>query len=256
MNANKIKIGLKLIATVCLVVVFSLQSESLISNSFADADKSLFPAIKRQEKGEYPEAITKYYNIIEEKPRNLKAYYNLAIIIEVVLADYNSAILLYDKAISIAENKIAFFNPGQGGEGKGELNNLLSKLKKGREEAIQKMFNSIDGITFPRYIVLKPGKSVSSQPFAKSDKLETSLTDSNNEFQLINLKNNWYHLVLPTGGESWVNGNDVRIIYRNSNERRMTTGKEKAELYKGFTNSFPEHELVKEAVKRMNKLSN
>jgi len=256
MNAKEINVGSKLITIVCVAVVFSLQLTVLIANSFADVDKSLLPAIKHQDEGEYPEAITKYYNIIEENPQNLKAYYNFAMIVEIVLADYKSAILLYDKAISIAENKIAFFVPGQEGESKEKLNNLLSKLNKGKEDSIQKMFNSIDGITFPRYIVLKSGKSVSSQPFVKSNKLDTSLTGSNNEFQFINIKNNWYHLVVPSSGEAWANGNDIRMIYRNSNERRTITSQEKAERYKRFANSFPEHELAKEAEKRMNKLYN
>ena len=256
MNAKEINVGSKLMTIVSMVVIFSLQLTVLIACSFADVDKSLLPAIKHQDEGEYPEAITKYYNIIEKKPKNLKAYYNFAMILEIVLADYKSAILLYDKAISIAENKIAFFVPGQEGESKEKLNNLLSKLNKGKEDSIQKMFNSIDSITFPRYIVLKSGKSVSSQPFVKSNKLETSLTGSNNEFQFINIKDNWYHLVVPSSGKAWVNGNDIRIIYRNSNERRTITSQEKAERYKKFANSFPEHELAKEAEKRMNKLYN
>ena len=252
MNAKEIKIGSKLITIVCVVVVFSLQFKFLIANSFADVDKSLFPAIKHQDKGEYPEAITKYYNIIEKKPKNLKAYYNLAMILEIVLADYMSAILLYDKAISIAENKIAFFIPGQEGESKEGLNNLLSKLNKGKEDSVQKMFNSIEGITFPRYIELKSGKKLSSQPFEKSGKLEASSIGQKNEFKFIDMKNNWYRLVVSLTDEAWINGNDIRMIYRNSNERRMITSGEKSERYKSFTNSFPEHELAKEARKRMN----
>ena len=252
MNAKEINVSSKLITIVCVVVIFFLQLTVLIACSFADVDKSLFPAIKHQDKGEYPEAITKYYNIIEKNPKNLKAYYNLAMILEIVLADYMSTILLYDKAISIAENKIAFFIPGQEGESKEGLNNLLSKLNKGKEDSVQKMFNSIEGITFPRYIELKSGKELSSQPFEKSGKLEASSIGQKNEFKFIDTKDNWYRLVVPSTDEAWVNGNDIRMIYRNSNERRMITSGEKSERYKSFTNSFPEHELAKEARKRMN----
>ncbi len=255
MNAKGIYVGSKLITIVCAVVILFLQLTVLIACSFADVDKSLLPAIKHQDEGEYPEAITKYYNIIEKSPKNQEAYYNFATMLEIVLADYEGAILLYDKAISIAENKIAFFVPGQEGESKEKLNNILSKLNKGKEDSIQKMFKSIDGITFPRYIVLKTGKSVSSQPLV-SDKLETSEIGSSNEFQFINIKNNWYHLVVPPSGEAWANGNDIRMIYRNSNMARTITSHEKAERYKKFANSFPEHELAKEAEKRMNKLYN
>ena len=256
MNAKEINVGSKLITIVCMVVIFSLQLTVLIACSFADVDKSLLPAIKHQDEGEYPQSITKYYNIIEKTPKNLKAYYNLAMILEIVLADYMSAILLYDKAISIAENKIAFFIPGQEGESKEELNNLLSKLNKGKEDSVQKMFNSIEGITFPRYIELKSGKKLSSQPFKKSGKLEASSIGQKNEFKFIDIKNNWYHLVAFSTDEAWVNGIDIRMIYRNSNERRTITSQEKAERYKRFANSFPEHELAKEAEKRMNKLYN
>ncbi len=256
MNTKKNNFGSKLRAIVCVVVIFSLQLTVLIANSFADIDKSILPAIKHQDEGEYPEAITKYYNIIEKSPKNLKAYFNFAMVLEIVLADYKSAILLYDKAISIAENKIALFVPGHGGESREELNHLLSKLNKGKEESIRKMFNSIEGITFPRYIVLKSGKSISSQPFVESSKLEISLTGSENELQFINIKDNWYHLQLPSGGDAWADGNDIRMIYRNSNKRITIASEEKAERYKRFANSFPEHELAKEAEKKMSKLYN
>jgi tetratricopeptide (TPR) repeat protein len=256
MNAKEINIGSKLITIVCVAFIFFLQQTAFTANSFADVDKSLLPAIKFQEQGRYTEAITKYYNIIEKNPKNLKAYYNLAMILEIVLEDYKSAILLYDKAISIAENKIAFFIPGQEGESKEELNNILSKLNKEKEDSIQKMFNSIDGITFPRYIELKSGKKLFSQPFEKSEKLDASSFGRKNEFRFIDIKNNWYRLITNSTDQAWVNGNDIRMIYRNSNERIAKNGNEKAEGYQRFANSFPEHELAKEAEKRMNKLYN
>ena len=252
MNVKEIKIGSKLIIIISVVVIFSLQLTVLTANSFADADKSLLPAVKFQEQGRYPEAITEYYEIIEDNPKNLNAYYNLAMVLEIVLADYKSAILLYDKAISIAENKIAFFMPGQEGDSKEYLSNLLSKLSKQKEDAVQKMFNSIDGITFPRYIELNSKKELSSQPFEKSDKLEASSIGQKNEFRFINIKNNWYCLAINSTKQAWINGEDIRMVYRNSNERILLTGDEKAERYKSFANSFPMHELVKEAKKRMN----
>ncbi len=251
MNAKEIKIGSKLITIVCMVFILFLQQTAFTTNSFADVDKSLLPAIKFQEQGRYQEAITKYYDIIEKNPKNLKAYYNLAMILEIVLADYMSAILLYDKSISIAENKIAFIIPGQEGESKEGLNNLLSKLNKGKEDSVQKRFSSIEEITFPRYIELKSGKKLSSQPFEKSGKLEASSIGQKNEFKFIDIKNNWYRLVASSTDEAWVNGKDIRMIYQNSNERTALTGNEKVERYKSFANSFPMHELAKEARKRM-----
>ncbi|MGR3218411.1 MAG: hypothetical protein ACUZ8H_01155 [Candidatus Anammoxibacter sp.] len=252
MNAKEIRIGSKLITIICATFIFFLQQTAFTENSFAGADKRLLPAIKFQEQGRYPEAITTYYNIIEKNPKNLHAYYNLAMILGIVLEDYKSAIKLYDKAISIIENKITFFMPVEKGESKEELNNFLSKLKKEKEDSIQKMFNSIEGITFPRYIELKSGKKLSSQPFAKSGKLDASSIDQKNEFRFIDIKNNWYRLVVSSNNEAWVNGSDIRMIYRNSNERITLTSYEKAERYKMFSNRFPVHELAKEARKRMN----
>ena len=53
--------------------------------------------------GDYPSAITAFTKSIKRKPENLEAYYQLGLIIEKVLRDYDKAISLYKSVITLSE---------------------------------------------------------------------------------------------------------------------------------------------------------
>lgn len=237
----------------CLIVALLSIQAIFTENSYAVVNKNLLTAIKYHSQGKYPEAVTKYTEIIENSPLNLDSYYNLATIFEIVLADYESAVHLYDKAISIAENKIAFFMPGQEGKNKEELNRFVAKINKHKNDSIEKMFTEINNISFPRYIVLKDGKSLSEKPLVKGAKLKEALTGSRNEFQFVDIQNNWYRVILSSDKYAWINGNDVRLIYQDSNKSITLNHEQKTKRYKWFVNSFPTHTLAENARKMIEK---
>jgi len=175
---------------ICMIILFSC-----CKNIYA-ADKSLLTALKYQHNGDYPAAITEYYKIIENSPKNLDAYFSLAILLEIVLADYESAVHLYDKAISIAENKIAFFISDQGGRSKNQLNTLVNTIKSRKKILVDRLFSMIENEASPGYLVIESGGDIMSAPSRESKKIDISITGGDNEYQFRNIKNNWYHIVV------------------------------------------------------------
>lgn len=236
----------------CLIAISLILLSGAINNSFAKDGQSLDTAIKHLLAGRYPDAITEYYEIIEKDPQNVNAYYNLAVIIELILEDYESSMKFIDKALSIAENKKLFSLYGQEGMDKENIDNTIPKIKARKESLIQKIFNSIEGAIFPRYIVLKTGKTVSTSPFASnSEKSSISTTKTENEIRFIGIKNNLYQVATHSGELAWVKGDNIRLIYQNSNEKVMSTDDEKMARYKDFVNSFIDHKSTLEAKKKI-----
>lgn len=222
----------------CLQVIY-------FCTCFAANNKNLTTAIKLKNEGKYPESITKYYDIIETSPLELDAYYNLAELLKTVLADYETAMRLYDKALSIAENKITFFTPDEGNRNKDELNDLISNINKTKSNLIEEIFNSIQGMKSPRYIVLKTGKKTSSK----------SLTNTNNEHKFKHIINNKYYVYTTSDENVWIDGNNIRMIYKNSNERNILPHVEMATRYSAFAKSFPNHKYAIQARNKSNEIN-
>lgn len=235
---------------ICILIITLFDSIAL-----SKGRQSLLNATKHQDQGRYPEAISEYYKLIEKDPHNLEAYFNLAMIIEIVLEDNKNAIMLYDKALSIASNKKAFFFPGQECVDIEFVNTTISKMKERKRGLIQNIFSSIDGIVFPRYIVLIPGKHILSKPVVGSQELGKDTTKARNEFRFVSIINNWYQVMVPLEETGWIKGDDIRLIYQNSNESIRLSISEKAARYKMFTSNFPEHELATKAKERLRELS-
>ncbi len=212
---------------------------------------TLISAIKLQDEGLYPQAITEYYKIIENEPHNFKAYYNLAVLIDVVLGDYENAILMNDKSLSITKNKIAFFYQEEGGISEEEIKDFVSKIETSKKVLTERIFEVIENPAPQRYIVLKPGKNIASNVNKNSNEMKII----QNEFRFLNIKDNRYKIALSDTDSTWISNDYVHLIFHNSNQRTKLTNSAKIEKYKNFMNSFPEHELTVEAEKRVKDLS-
>jgi len=210
--------------------------------------------ISYQNEGRYPEAITEYYQVLEAGPQNLYAYYNLAYIIEIVLEDFGSSIKFCDKAISIAENIKSFSGPETKDINKDELDTITLKLKERKKIIIQKIFNSIEGLSFPRYVVLKPGKKIFSKPDMNAKEISKSSVSMRKDVRFHKLKNNWYQVTVFSGEIGWVRGKDVQLVYVNSNERIELLVYEMIARYKEISNNFVDNNMSLKSKERIDEL--
>lgn len=201
--------------------------------------------ISYQNEGRYPEAITEYYKVLEMGPQNLYAYYNLAYIIEIVLEDFGSSIKFCDKALSIAENIKSFSSSGTKGINKDEIDTITLKLKERRSILIQKMFNSIEGPSYPRYVVIESKKKIFSQPKANAREIIKTSVEMRKDVRFLKMKNDWYQVMAFSGEIGWVRGKDVQLVYMNSNERIELPVSEMVKRYKKISNNFADNMALK-----------
>ncbi|MFQ5688523.1 MAG: tetratricopeptide repeat protein [Candidatus Scalindua sp.] len=71
--------------------------KKFLSNSLIKSGKQL------KSDGDYPSAITAFTKSIKRESENLEAYYQLGLIFEEVLRDYDKAISLYKNVIRLSE---------------------------------------------------------------------------------------------------------------------------------------------------------
>ncbi len=84
--------------------------------------------------GDYPSAIAKFTKSIKKDPSNLEAYYQLGLIFEEIMYDYDKAISLYEKVIILSEGVKQTGND----EVPKEFNTLIAKTKTSIDRAIKK----------------------------------------------------------------------------------------------------------------------
>lgn len=235
-----------LLITIFLVSIILFFTQAItIVKVHAGSKSSLSTAIGLQNAGRYSEAITEYYSIIENDSHNFEAYFNLAELIEIVLGDYYSSSLLYDMSVEIAKRRLLFSSSNDEALNKEDITLLISKAKVQRELLITEIYASIEGVAFPRYIMLKPGKNVSAE----------YNIDNGNQFEFHGIENNEYLVDISSTEKAEINGNDILMIYYNSNENIELRDEDKAERYKNFVINFPEHKLSFNAKRRNDELT-
>jgi len=110
--------------------------------------------------GDYASAITEFTKSIKRNPENLEAYYQLGLIFEEVLHDYNKAISLYKNVISLSDG----IKPVGTDEELNEFNSLITNARASIDRAIGKKFESIEKPKAPVYVMVKPYKKILKEP--------------------------------------------------------------------------------------------
>jgi outer membrane protein assembly factor BamD (BamD/ComL family) len=200
--------------------------------------------------GDYPSAITAFTKSIKRKPENLEAYYQLGLIIEKVLRDYDKAISLYKSVITLSEG----VNPVGTDEELKAFNSLITNTKESLDRAIGQKFKSIEKPKVPVYIMIKPNKTIRKEPKMLSYSLHKT-TSYVSEFRLLDFKYNWYQINVPSIGHGWINGKNVLKITQKEKKAIETSPPGKAALYQRFVDQYPDSHFASEAKARADSIS-
>ncbi len=154
--------------------------------------------------GDYSSAITKFTKSIKRNPENLEAYYQLGLIFEEVMHDYDKAISLYKNVIILSDG----VKPVGTDEELKEFNSLITNARTSIDRTIGQKFESIEKPKVPVYIMVEPYQKILKEPkmFSYSNYKATSYE---NEFKLMDFEDNWYQINVPSTGQGWVNGKDI-----------------------------------------------
>ena len=199
---------------------------------------------------DYPSAITKFTKSIKKNPENLEAYYQLGLIFEEVLLDYDKAISLYKNAISLSEG----IKPMGTVEELQEFNSLITNTKESLNKAIVQKFESIEKLKIPVYIMVKPDHKILKEPKILSFSVHKT-TSYTNKFKLLEFSNNWYQINVPSAGPGWVNGKNILKIIQKEENAIKTTPPGKAALYERFSELYPDSSFASEAKDRADSIS-
>jgi outer membrane protein assembly factor BamD (BamD/ComL family)/uncharacterized RDD family membrane protein YckC/heme exporter protein D len=210
--------------------------KKFLSNSSIKSGKQL------KTDGDYPSAITAFTKSIKREPQNLEAYYQLGLIFEEVLQDYDKAISLYKNVISLSDG----IKPTGTDEELKEFNSLIANTRPSIDRAIRKKFESIEKPKVPVCIMVEPYKKILKEPemFSYSIYKTTSYAA---EFRLLDFSGNWYQVHVPSAGPGWVNGKDVLKIVQKGNNAIETSPAGKASLYQRFAELYPDSSFASEA---------
>lgn len=192
--------------------------------------------------GDYPSAITAFTKSIKRKPENLEAYYQLGLIFEEVLHDYDKAISLYKNVISLSEG----VKPTGTDEELKEFNSLITNARRSIDRTIGQKFESIEKPKVPVYIMVKPYQKILKEPkmFSYSKYKTTSYAS---EFKLLDFKDNWYQINVPSTGLGWINGKNVLKITQEEKKAIETSAAGKAALYQRFVDLYPDSRFAQNA---------
>ncbi|MFQ5964230.1 MAG: tetratricopeptide repeat protein [Candidatus Scalinduaceae bacterium] len=213
--------------------------KKFLSNSSIKSGKQL------KTDGDYPSAITAFTKSIKRKPENLEAYYQLGLIFEEVLHDYDKAISLYENVISLSSG----VKPLGTDEELKELNSLITNARTSIDRTIGKKFESIEKPKVPVYIMVKPYQKILKEPkmFSYSIHKTTSFAT---EFRLLDFSGNWYQINVPNTGQGWVNGKNVLKIIQKEKNAIETSLTGKAALYQRFVDQYPDSRFAQDAKDR------
>ena len=210
--------------------------KNFLSNSLIKEGKQF------KSNGKFPSAITKFTKSIKRKPDNLEAYYQLGLIFEEVMHDYDKAISLYKSVISLSDG----VNPVGTDEELKAFNSLITKASTGIDRVIGQKFESIEKPKIPVYIMVKPYQKISKEPKLLSFSIHKT-TSYASEFKLLESSNNWYQINVPSTGKGWVNGKDILKIIQKDEKAVETSPAGKAALYHRFVDRYPESRFAQNA---------
>ena len=210
--------------------------KKFLSNSSIKSGKQL------KSDGDYPSAIAAFTKSIKRKPENLEAYYQLGLIFEEVLHDYDKAISLYKNVITISEG----VKPTGTDEKLKEFNTLITNARVSIDKAIKKKFESIEKPKVPVYIMVKPYQKILKEPkmFSYSKYKTTSYAS---EFKLLDFSDNWYQINVSSIGSGWINGKNVLKITQKEKKAIETSPAGKAALYQRFADLYPDSNFAQNA---------
>ena len=272
----RVNIKVTLLFSFLLFLLFICHSQNQ-ANSQDFLKKYLNSALIKKGKqyksdGNYPSAITKFTKSIKKDPENVEAYYQLGLIFEEVMLDYDNAISLYNSVILLSESvklrdkaispydSVILLPEGVKQAGNDEklnvLNTLITNAKTSIDRAIRKKFESIAKPKIPIYIVVKPFKRILKDPKTKmfsTSKYKPSIHAS--EFKLLNFSDNWYQMNVPSIGSGWVIGNDVSKIIQKEIEAIETSPEGKVALYGRFVDLYPDCSFAADAKARIDELT-
>lgn len=200
--------------------------------------------------GDYPTAIKKFTKSIKKEPGDLEAYYQLGLIFEEVLQDYDKAISLYKNVISLSEG----VKPVGTDEELKEFDALITNTRESLNRAIGQKFESIEKPKIPVYIMVKPYKTIRKEPKMISFSLHKT-TSYASEFKLLDFNANWYQIHVPSIGSGWVNGKNVMKIILKDKEAMETSPAGKAALYERFENQYPDFRFATDAKDKADSIS-
>ncbi|MFQ5962661.1 MAG: hypothetical protein ACE5KZ_00070 [Candidatus Scalinduaceae bacterium] len=195
--------------------------------------------------GDYASAITEFTKSIKKEPENLEPYYQLGLILEDVMHDYDKAISMYKNVITLAGG----ITPTGTREELKEFNTLITNTRKSIDRATLKKFESIEKPKVPVYIIVKPYKKVFKEPQKYSYGIYKT-TSHTNEFRLLNLNDNWYQINVPSTGLGWIRGKDVLKIIQKEKEAIETSLAGKAAQYERFVDLYPDSRFASDAKER------
>lgn len=265
-SVTKIKI---IVFCVILQSAASLFVLNLIS--FAEqAQTYIARAKKYQGEGEYTKAVNECYKCIKKEPSYPYAYYHLGEIVDVVLNDYETSILCYEKALSLLKfRKILLseeFIPAVKDEGgikeaeKTSMNSVdkidaaISDVNTKKDQLLEKIFHSIEKPIYPTYIVIKKNKDVYSKPEMYSKAILEGTPEGQNELEFLGLHNNWYLVKLPTMDKGWVKWKDINLIYQNKTNPARLSKEKKARKYESYVRKYRNSTQAENASKKMDQL--
>lgn len=204
-----------------VILQFSASLSVLNSISFgAQAESYIARANKFQGEGEYTKAVNEYYKCIKKKPSYPYAYYHLGELIDVVLNDFESSILYYEKALSLLNFRKTFLSEGFTPAAKDvdvenetentsmnsidKIDAAISDINTKKVQLLEKIFHSIEEPIYPTYIVIKQKKDVYSEPKMYSKAILEGAPNEQKELEYLGFHNNWYLVKLPTMNKGWV----------------------------------------------------
>jgi outer membrane protein assembly factor BamD (BamD/ComL family) len=210
--------------------------KKFLSNSLIKDGKQL------KTDGDYPSAITKFTKSIKRNPENLDAYYQLGLIFEEVLHDYDKVISLYKNVITISEG----VKPTGTEEELKVFNSLINNARTSIDRTIGKKFKSIEKPKVPVYIMVKPYQKILKEPKMLSYSLHKT-TSYASEFELLEFSNNWYQINVPSTGQGWVNGKNILKIIQKAENAIESSPSGKAALYQRFVDLYPDSRFTQNA---------
>lgn len=203
---------------------------------------------KLKSDGDYPSAITAFTKSIKREPENIEAYYQLGIIFEEVMHDYDKAVSLYNNVVTLSGER----KPSVTEEELQEFNTLVVNSQKSIDRVIGKKFESLEKLKLPLYIITKPDKRVFKEPQKNIFSINSIYkTNSNtNEFRCLGFKDNWYQINIPSSGLGWISGKNVLKIIQKKEGVIETSLAGKAAQYERFVDLYPDSSFASEARER------
>ena len=213
--------------------------KKLLSNSSLKKGKQL------KADGDYASAITAFTKSIKKEPENLEAYYQLGLIFEEAMHNYDKAISMYKQVTVLSEG----LRPTGTDEELEEFNTLITNARKSIDRATLKKFESIEKPKVPVYIIVKSYKKVFKEPKKHSYGIYKT-TSHANKFRLLNFNDNWYQINVPSTGLGWIRGKDVLKIIRKEKEAVEISLAGKAAQYERFVDLYPDSRFASDARER------